>query len=63
MTPRRAANDDEHPVQGLLNMLRRSAKPKREVGELDGNGCCPDCGLDFSANVGVYHCLACSEDQ
>lgn len=62
MPPRRAANDDEHPVQGLLNMLRRSAKPKREVGELDGNGYCPDCGLG-PFGPGVYFCLGCSEDQ
>lgn len=54
----------QHPIQALGAMLRKSAKPKREreKGELDGYGRCPDCGLNYSANVGVYHCFACSED-
>lgn len=51
----------EHPIKGLGNMLRKAAKPPRQRGELDGYGRCPDCGLDYSANVGVYHCFGCSK--
>lgn len=34
----------------------------RQKGELDAGGRCPDCGLNYAANAGVYHCFACSED-
>jgi hypothetical protein len=30
---------------------------------LDGFGRCPCCGTDFSAYVGLYHCLRCSEGE
>lgn len=43
-----------------------SAEPEEvaahEPGELDGFGRCMDCGLSYSANVGVYFCFACSEE-
>ena len=53
------------PIRALGSMLQKSAKPRkreRQIGDLDGNGICPDCGRNYSANVGVYHCFACSED-
>lgn len=56
----------DHPMKALGSLLCKAAKPprqERERGELDGFGRCPDCGLNYSANVGVYHCFSCSEGE
>lgn len=38
-------------------------QPTYQPGELDGSGVCRDCGLNYSANVGVYFCFACSDEE
>lgn len=55
---------NDHPIKALGDMLRKAAKPrKREPGELDAYGRCPDCGLNWVHNTGVYFCERCSEDE